>query len=209
MNFSELLANLSNRRPLFHAEADFQHALAWEIHETHSNAEIRLEKPSVGRKGRIFLDLWLRLHGTRLGVELKYKTRHLKTTIGEEPYHLRTQGAHDIGRYDFLADVMRIEGLIEAGRIDHGVTIFLTNDRNYWRDTGRTNRIDEMFRVHEGRELSGELSWADHASDGTTQSRERPLQLGGEYVADWIEYSEVEGSRFRYLLLETGALDGS
>lgn len=36
------LQSLSTDRPIFHSEHDFQHALAWAIHERVPNAHIRL-----------------------------------------------------------------------------------------------------------------------------------------------------------------------
>ena len=36
--------SLAAKRPIFHSEADFQHALAWEVQLAHPNAGIRLEK---------------------------------------------------------------------------------------------------------------------------------------------------------------------
>ena len=53
-----LMGSLAKKRPIFHSEADFQHALAWEIHKTTSGCEIRLEYSPVPDKGqRMALDL--------------------------------------------------------------------------------------------------------------------------------------------------------
>ena len=38
------LAKLAKKRPVFHSEADFQHALAWELQLDDPTAGIRLEK---------------------------------------------------------------------------------------------------------------------------------------------------------------------
>ena len=50
IKMTDILNQLSNDRPIFHSEADFKHALAWKIHETYSNLNIRLEKRVTLRK---------------------------------------------------------------------------------------------------------------------------------------------------------------
>ena len=37
--------DLARRRPVFHAEADFQHALAWHLRRSGAVDDVRLEKP--------------------------------------------------------------------------------------------------------------------------------------------------------------------
>ena len=41
------MAALARVRPLFHSEADFQHAFAWQLHSAHPDARIRLEIASA------------------------------------------------------------------------------------------------------------------------------------------------------------------
>jgi hypothetical protein len=66
-----LLKGLAAERPVFHCEADFQHALAWRIHTIRSDATIRLEVPAFeGSRDR--LDLRIDLPEGRIPVELKY-----------------------------------------------------------------------------------------------------------------------------------------
>jgi hypothetical protein len=43
VDLRDTLALLSQQRPIFHSEADFQHALAWRFHQTDETARIRLE----------------------------------------------------------------------------------------------------------------------------------------------------------------------
>lgn len=200
LNLEKILTSLSDQRPLFHSEADFQHSLAWAIHKKYPDAKIRLERPCAGRNGRIYLDIWVRLGNDRIGIELKYKTKQLHATFDKEKFELRNQSAQDIGRYDLLCDLFRIEGLLESDYLDYGFTIFLTNDTGYWNDSGRRNRVDEEFRIREGRSIGGQLEWANHASDGTRKGREDPILISGSYKSAWTEYSEVEENSFRYLL---------
>jgi len=43
------MASLATRRPVFHSEANFQHAFAWELQRRHEEARIRLEtRPRPG-----------------------------------------------------------------------------------------------------------------------------------------------------------------
>jgi hypothetical protein len=209
LNLKEILEPLSEQRPIFHSEADFQHSLAWTIHQKHPNAKIRLERPCTGRKGRIYLDIWIKLEGKRIGVELKYKTKKLHTTVDGEEFKLRHQSAQDIARYDLLSDLQRIEGLLESSRLDYGFTLFLTNDAGYWRDSGHRNRVDEEFRIREGRTISGGFTWADHASDGTKRGREDPISISGDYTTSWSNYSKIKENSFRYLLFDADVGKGA
>ena len=43
-HIKKLMVELSKERRLFHSEADFQHALAYLIHQKYPNTQIRLEK---------------------------------------------------------------------------------------------------------------------------------------------------------------------
>jgi len=51
-DLASVMYELSVVRPVFHSEADFQHALAWQIHKQNSALKIRLEyrPPELGRK---------------------------------------------------------------------------------------------------------------------------------------------------------------
>jgi hypothetical protein len=83
----------------------------------------------------------------------------------------------------------------------------LTNDSSYWRvPTLPRATVDAAFRLHEGRTLAGELTWAATAGVGTTRGRTKAHLLHGRYPLHWRDYSNVaEGpaGTFRYLLLET------
>jgi hypothetical protein len=54
----EAMRDLSTQRPIFHSEADFQHALAWYFHQQFPDAHIRLEYPLLANGKRIHLDLY-------------------------------------------------------------------------------------------------------------------------------------------------------
>jgi len=55
-----VLATLGERRPVFHSEADFQHALAWQMQLADPVAQIFLEKQVAVDGRRVHLDLLVR-----------------------------------------------------------------------------------------------------------------------------------------------------
>ncbi|MFM8331220.1 MAG: hypothetical protein ACKN9T_05985 [Candidatus Methylumidiphilus sp.] len=198
----ETLRDLAIQRPLFHSEADFQHALAWLAHQAYPNTIVRLELLFRTDDSSEYLDLQFANGSQALAVELKYKTRRLLLQHAGEDYILKQQGAQDTGRYDFLADVARLERFVLAGRATAGCAILLTNDRSYWSESARHGTVDEMFRLSEGRVLHGSLAWLEHASAGTKRSREKTIELKGKYTANWKTYSmphNSPGGEFRYL----------
>lgn len=121
---------LASKRPIFHSEADFQHALAWNVQVAHPTARIRLEK-RVSVRPNIELDLLIEIDGLQLGVELKYPRRAMTTEVGGELFTLST-GADDHGRYFAVEDVARLEQLVAAGVIESGALILLSNVANVW-----------------------------------------------------------------------------
>ena len=108
LDIDGLMASLADRRKMFHSEADFQHALAWQIHEAAPESQVRLEVSVIPVEAQgMFLDIWLPVEG--IAIELKYKTRGLELEQDDESFALRNQSAQDQGRYDFLRDIQRLE----------------------------------------------------------------------------------------------------
>lgn len=207
MELSELkavLEALADVRPIFHSEADFQHALAWQLKSRFADALIRLEVPFRQPVLRPeYVDLLVHHGGKRLAIELKYKTRGFNTQIDSEVFELQNHSAHDLGRYDFLADVQRLERFVNDKRADNGVAILLTNDRAYWSAPSRDGTIDEHFRLTEGKHVTGLMQWLGHASEGTIRGRRDPIDLKGAYQCTWRSFSpprEIPGASFRYLI---------
>ena len=192
---------VAERRPVFHNEADFQHALAWAIQLRWPEARVRLEtRPSPG----VRLDVLVSLNDVRVAFELKYLLRNLTTTWEGEEFVLPPQAAQDVRRYDFIKDIVRLENVVPGGA-DVGYAIPVTNDPSYWNLSGRAHVTDSAFRIHEGRELSGVLAWAETTGAGTMSKREAALSLRGAYLATWRDFSRVEGTgypEFRYLSVE-------
>ena len=76
LDIANLMLGLSKSRPIFHSEADFQHAFAWQIHERLPDCQVRLEyNPLPAQKKRMYLDIWVQ--SLKVAIKLKYPTRKL------------------------------------------------------------------------------------------------------------------------------------
>ena len=206
LEFPRLMDDLAGLRPVFHSEADFQHALAMQLAHELPAADIRLEyRPLPGQS--VYTDIWLTLDGVHCAIELKYKTKRATIDIAGERFELANQGAQDIGKYDFWKDVERVEKVRSFRASTAGAVIFLTNDQNYWNEPSREGTCAEAFHVHEGRIAKGELPWAAHTGEGTMRGRKSPVRLNNEHRVAWREYgSGQEGvPQFRYALVEVTA----
>ncbi len=207
-----LMARLAAKRPVFHSEADFQHALAWEIHLLMPECGIRLELP-IGCDETKHVDLWMTDGTRKVVLELKYKKRGCEFNAeGGECFALKNDGAQDLGRYDFLKDVNRLEQIVKADpdSATVGFSVLLTNDWLYWNDPKKTHTIDADFRLHEGRLVNGQLAWHSKAGQGTTKGREDAIVLYGTYIVEWRGYPNAlpeKYGEFRYLVfkVEPGA----
>ena len=210
----DIMAKLSNQRPIFHSEADVQHAFAWLVHTEMPDYEVRLEyRPNQNECRK--LDMWI--NNIRLAIELKYRIRDAALQHAGERYNLLRQGAHALGRYDFLKDVQRLEYLQLQGVAGSGLAIFLTNEHLYWNPPGKPGKVDRAFHIHDGRRIHGHLTWSPQAGPGTIRSRENPINLKGTYDLVWHDYGDKEklqplvsgtrlsNARFRYLVVKEGS----
>ncbi len=177
MDLRQIMQALAHERPIFHSEADFQHALAWQIHQTHPEARVRLEtSPQRGMR----LDVLVTLDGVRTAIELKYVVTRTSVTIAGESFDLAHQAAGPVRLYDTCKDLQRCEGLLADGHADQAHVILLTNVLGLTREGHRDDTVDADFRLHHGRRLAGQLRRADHAGPGTMKGREDPLTLRGD-----------------------------
>ncbi|MDF2725892.1 MAG: hypothetical protein K0Q59_5570 [Paenibacillus sp.] len=195
MDIQAIMSSLAMKRPIFHNEADFQHALAWELRE-HEECKIRLERRmEIDKKRRAYLDIWVEQEGRTTAIELKYKMRAIDYTFDGEAYSLLNQGAQDIGRYDVLKDLQRLEQMVKHRSVDEGYLIYLTNDSSYFQDPGVVKTTaDREFRIHEGKRISGTLCWSEGTGEGTMKGREEPIVLEGDYVMNWVPYSRLDAT---------------
>ena len=137
LDIDGLMKGLSEQRPIFHSEADFQHALAWQIHEMMPDCQVRLEYPfSYGSK-RIHVDIWLPDAG--MAVELKYFTKRMELSCNGESFALKDQAASNLVRFGFLKDLQRLESLVRMQPARTGIAVLLTNAPTLWEYPKRLN----------------------------------------------------------------------
>jgi hypothetical protein len=199
---SVVLADLARVRPVFHSEADLQHAFARVLWMLAPEVECRLEVRQAVSDNVEHLDLLCIGPLGRTAVEFKYVKRAWSGTVGagpmEERYALKSHGAPDLARRDFVFDVARLEKF--CGRPDqNGLALLVTNEPALWEElkpSGKQSR-DHEFRLHEGGELSGTLLWG--GGDYAPNTR----VLRGAYPLRWRPYSLQPGTGgvFRYLAL--------
>lgn len=197
-----VLPVLAETRPVFHSEADLQHALAVEVKRLNPEWRVRLEtRPYPG----VHLDLLIADPDdtTSVAVELKYLTDAWAGEFDGEHFSLTRQAAQDITGYECVKSIARIERVVADGHAQAGLTIVLTNEASYWRTPGhgRVTNAD-AFRLHDGLVLSGTRMWGPNTGSGTMgKSRRPPIALSGTYPLAWRPYSRLPGSRgeFRFL----------
>ena len=206
MDLINTMNNLSFVRPVFHSENDFQFELAWQLKKENPEIEIRLEKPVSSK----YLDLYTVNHNEIIGIELKYKTARLEYNDQKtvDNFNLKDHAAVDLGRFDFINDILRLEQLKIDGEISKGYCIFLTNSPPYWNSINYKYKIppnDINFRFDEGKTLTGSLKWTQETKETTVgRSRFGGIFLKSNYIAKWRYYSELnlKNGHFRYLLIE-------
>jgi hypothetical protein len=165
-----LMRHLAVERPVFHSEADFQHAFAWGIQVARPDARIRLEVPAF-ETSRDRLDVRVDLPDGRVPIELKYWHASLTWAAADgEGFRLINQSAQDMHRAAFTKDVMRIEQLVAQNAAVEGWVVALTNDPSYWNPGPDSASSDAAFRIHEGRELRGRGRLVWPAGGGRTRS---------------------------------------
>lgn len=197
MDIKDILRSLSSTRELFHSEADLQFTFSWMLNLKYPDAEIRLERPIQTLEGKYYLDLLVHYENEKIGFEFKYKTKKLSFNHNDEQYDLTDHAATNLGRYDFLKDIQRLENLKEEGLINKGYAIFLTNDSAYWNNYRDSNRMGPAFYIEEGAIKSGEMDWArenypeeDQLIRSITKGRNKKINLNSSYQIEWVNFSE-------------------
>lgn len=192
MDINVIMEALRMKRIVFHSEADFQFALAWEIQLHYPDASIRLEYPPPNDPAK-YIDILVWLDNDVYPIELKYKTRLLNAVVRGEQYHLKNHGAQDLGKYDFVKDINRIESFSEhLSGYYKGYAIWLTNDSYYWNVPRNDTAGYSAFSVHNGAVKVGTMSWGANMTEGSIKTRERPITLSGNYCIDWHDFSRVD-----------------
>ncbi|MET8036684.1 hypothetical protein ACFWA4_25960 [Streptomyces sp. NPDC060011] len=196
----DVMAQLARRRPIFHSEADLQHAFAQSLWELAPDVRSRLEVPQRAEDKAEYLDLLCIGPSVSTAIEFKYFTRRWAGAAGTpaEEYELKDHAAADLARLHFVRDIVRLERFCRRSD-QNGFAILLTNAASLWSvpGRGREQSRDRDFRIHEGRELVGKLLWAEGTYEGNT------CTLHGRYPLRWEPYSQQAGAggEFRYLVV--------
>ncbi len=140
-------------------------------------------------------------------IELKYEQAQIDFEIDGEKFKLSSHTAHDIGWYDFIKDIKRLEHCVDDTPGAVGYVVMLTNDNLYW-DKSTRGVNSEAFFIHEGRTLKKDfkMKWHLKTGEGTSKGRTDPHILNNDYHIHWRPYSEISGptkkNTFKYLLLK-------
>lgn len=210
VNIPQVFKTLLAQKRLFNSEADLQFALAWEIQTQYPQAKIYLEYVPWQYNTQMHIDIVVQDGETLIPIELKYKTKGFSGKFGDVDIVLKNHGAQDQGRYDFLKDIERLEGFCGCKKytVGTGYAIFLTNDSMYWEPSKR-DCVDKLFRIHKGREITGDIHWVGETKPGTTKGRDKPLHLEGQYQITWNPYELAKNTKlqFQYTIIEINKIN--
>lgn len=150
ITLADIIKGFARNKIIFQIEAQFQFDLAWELHKA-GWGDVKLEdmrmivNKSNGKIGKRYTDIVLKQDGYSVAIELKYKQDDYINKINR--IYLSNHNDVDLGRYDYLWDVHRIELLAGKGNnkemdgeeevevlegCNKGFAVLLTNEKNYW-----------------------------------------------------------------------------
>lgn len=164
---------------------------------------------SKEEKEKLYTDIIVDLGNDEyIAIELKYKIAQKRSAVKALQYNCKSvdyytfsQGAYDIGCYDFWWDVNRLERLVARKikynftdkKVIKGFSIIMTNDDNYQKT--HVGMFKNFFLV-EGKEFKGKIQWSDKAGKncakypGTAKSllEDKGIDISGTYKAEWKDY---------------------
>lgn len=165
--------------------------------------EFSPEKPYCGRLA--FYDIVLEEENQYFVIELKYKTKSADIFYKNKKYSLKNQSAQDLGRFDFLKDISRIEQWNQFNpnrTFAGGVAVILTNDSSYWKKTGENCNYEAFALKDETTIVAGKKQWSSKNLNYVGHDRKNGLNLLNDYDIKWVNYYKDEKNEFRYLLEE-------
>ena len=204
---TSLISNLL-RKKLYRSEAQLQFDVAWQVRADLINLtdwQVLLEYLSAtitsGKNiKRSYTDIIVYNEKTKefIPIEIKYKTKALKGTNV-----LKNHGAQDLGAYDFLWDVKRIEMLKtfscitsqgdtynregELSSLRRGFAIMVTNDESYLRHHPNSCAKNFYFEPRKTFYAGNAIDW-----DRTNKSmfyrgtwRDAALTFSNNYICNW------------------------
>lgn len=188
-SIQQVLDTLRTKRKLFSSEADFQFSLAWTIKELYPNVEVRLEWVPSDYDPNMYIDIVVFNGDVMIPIELKYKTKKTDKVVDGERFVLKNQSATDLGRYDFLKDIQRIEFIKQnLPNVTEGYAILLTNDPNYLVAPRPTSAFAD-FSISNGDIKTGVLRWTEGSKSNVGRLG---IDLTGRYPIQWGVYSRID-----------------
>lgn len=234
-NLAELgriVEEFGNKSRIFNSEAQFQFELAWKIKEQF-DCEVKLEELSrvqdiekIDKKGKVknvkkdYTDIILESDNLRIAIELKYKTSAFE--MKEENVLLKSHGAVDLGAYDFLWDVNRLQVLTGEEnntvkqKCNRGYALMLTNDEAYWK-AQPSETINRQFLIGGDANGHGCLKEGKHEWFNTDNkpglskvilnnpSRAQRITFRKDYCYRWQNYCSLTGQKnvdFKFMIVE-------
>ena len=193
LNIPFLLEKLSEKRPVFHSEADFQLELGWLIKEYYPHATVRMEYCPAFDTG-MHIDILVIINKKWIPIELKYKTKACEITVDGELFHLKNHAAKNLNCYRYLYDICRIEQVKNSvpELFAEGYTVFITNETGY-QNPPRGNCYYEEFSVHETAVKTGTMRWIKTPD---TKDIKESIKLQGSYPIHWNSYSTIDDQAF-------------
>ena len=164
-------------------------------------------RQEIRRKKNQRIDIFIIVKNDKekIGIELKYFTAKIEwqDNKNEETFILANQYANDIKCYDAWKDVERLEDFIEKGFINRGFVIWLTNVNSLTKNPAETKKrknnktYHDAFKIFNGREINGpkKLKWDKKASKRTTEGRNKPITIKGNYKVCWNEYKDLNNEQ--------------
>jgi hypothetical protein len=167
-------------------------------------------------------------NGNLIPIELKYKTKKTEFEHDDEIYRLTEHGAVDIGRYSFRKDIFRIEHYLSSQpNSEIGYVLILTNDKAYFdTDVLKKDNYDKFLSFHDGAMINkkdkgwnyskidddkyerrtGDERWwyKDKNKVHWTCTKELfyRLDLKENYTINWVAYSSLTETEFKYCLIK-------
>ncbi|MCR5430421.1 MAG: hypothetical protein K6E58_04240 [Eubacterium sp.] len=201
-DLEKVLRELRKKRKAFVSEADFQLALAWQIKQMYKDeVEVRCEYP-LESDSSIHIDIVVIKKNKWIPIELKYKTKECNIDDNDK-FHLKNHGAKDVGCYDYLKDISRIEKISKRKEFWKGYTVLLTNDLSYLKKPKKEKAYYRNFSLENKKKLHRYLRWDGNTSDETVNARPN-FNLSKYYSCHWKKYTDVNTSDgeivFKYLM---------
>jgi hypothetical protein len=196
IDFSSVLKSLASTQPLFTSERDLQFALAGQLKLFGFSLNLEYDPGCFDKNASV--DIFV-THPELTAIELKYSTvalNHDHISLKEHP--------SDIARYGVIVDIQRLETVLIGGRAKRGVSVLITNNPTLWSLNGQMKFSFEQFRIDEGRELMGSMSWSDSACAETFKRYPVPVTLRSRYKCAWFDFIDLHKPKglFRCLLTE-------